>query len=374
MKKLIHFSLSLIIALTIFSCGDNSTTPSNDEALVSKLKGIADSVMANTHVPGMVIGIWAPNENLPSWIYTTGKADLVNNVNMNSNLLFRIGSNTKTFTVTVLLQLVDEKLVSLDDKLSRFFPEYPNADKITIEMLTDMTSGYFNYSATDEFTEILLQNPLKIWTHDELIDLGINHAPVAAPGDTFYYSNTNTAIIGKLIEKLTKNTLQNEIKKRITDKLGMTNTYLPVSGTDIIGDHIHGYYAEQYDSTNPDYSHKFDISWAWAAGAIVSNLYDMKNYVEHLVDGGLISDSLQQKRMTFTRYIMPYMQYGIGCYNKGGFIGHNGGLPGFTSIMLRDPVRNCTIVIFFNCQLLEPTPDALFMKLTKAIYPTLLWN
>jgi D-alanyl-D-alanine carboxypeptidase len=103
-----------------------------------------------------------------------------------------------------LLQLVDEGKVSLSDKLSKYFPSYPQSDKITIAMLLDMKSGIFNYSEDmPVFMQSMVSNPTRVWQPQELIDLGFSHDFYFEPGTDIHYSNTNTFIIAKLIEKLT---------------------------------------------------------------------------------------------------------------------------------------------------------------------------
>jgi D-alanyl-D-alanine carboxypeptidase len=141
----------ILLAIIVVSCKkteDNQPVPVNN--IEVRLQAIMDSIIKNTHVPGLVAGIWAPNENV-SFIYTAGTSDLETNAPMNENMIFRIGSNTKTFTVTVLLQLVDEGKIALNDKLSDYLPDFPDADKVSIEMLTNMRSGIFNYSEAEEF-------------------------------------------------------------------------------------------------------------------------------------------------------------------------------------------------------------------------------
>ncbi len=91
-------------------------------------------------MPGIVAGIWAPNEGV-ELIYEGGYANLETKEAMGADMLFRIASNTKTFAITILLQLVDEGKLSLDDKLSQYYPDFPRGDEVTIEMLTNMRSG-----------------------------------------------------------------------------------------------------------------------------------------------------------------------------------------------------------------------------------------
>lgn len=189
---------------------ENQILISNRKAATdSMMKAAADSFINNTHVPGLVALVFDRQKGI-EWIYEAGYSNIPEKLPMNRNYIFRIGSNTKTFVVTVLLQLVDEGKVSLYDKLSKYFPEYPKADKVTVEMLANMTSGIFNYSNDEEFRNEMLSNPSKVWTPDELIEIGLlKRGFNFEPGENFEYSNTNTIIIGKIIEKVTGNSLEN---------------------------------------------------------------------------------------------------------------------------------------------------------------------
>ncbi len=369
--KLRYFVLACLSIIILISCSDDNPTNPDSQKTNEQLQAIVDSIIADTPVPGMVAGIWAPDKNI-AWTYAAGYSDMENMTPMSSDLLFRIGSNTKTMTITVLLQLVDEGLISLDDKLSKYRPEFPQADQVTIEMLTDMTSGYHNYSETDEFINSLVNNPAKVWQPEELIQIAMNHPMYFDPGEGWYYSNTNTFIIGTLIEELTGKSLGENIRERIFQPLGLDNSYFPESGMDFPrNDFYHGYYMDAYEEGYPDYSEYFDISWAWAAGAGISTLHDLKTYVETLVEGGLISDSLQSKRLNCKNQIKPNVSYGIGMFNMYGFRGHNGGLPGYNSFMVHDPDRNCTIIILQNCYLEDQKVDKMFTLLAPVLYPEL---
>ena len=127
-----------------------------------------------------------------SYVKSFGTSDIVTKAPMKSNDLFRIASITKTFVITVFLQLVDEKKVSLDDKLSKFFPDFPRAGEVTLRQLCNMTSGVFNYWETEDFVAWITEHPLKPVTPWEAIFWAKDVPFYFNPGDDFHYSNTNT--------------------------------------------------------------------------------------------------------------------------------------------------------------------------------------
>ncbi|NOX87056.1 MAG: beta-lactamase family protein [Chlorobi bacterium] len=355
----------LAVSLLVGACKKDNN---NEPALTEILKAKCDSVVLNTNVPGMVVGVW-DSEHDVNFVYATGIADVAQSIPMDDEMLFRIGSNTKTFTNTVMLQLVDDGLISTEDMLSKYVPDFPHSDEITMRMLGDMRSGIHSYTDTEEFYYEWLNNPLRVWTTDELLDISSKYPLLFEPGDSFNYSNSNTVMIGKVIEILTGNTLKQEIHRRIIDKLDLQHTTYHASGSDMPGHHAHGYFTDDFDPAWPDVTEAWDVSWAQAAGGMVSNIHDLKIYVEALVEGGLLSDSLQQLRLNSFYTIRGDSAYGIGLFKVHSFIGHNGGIEGYTSVMLHSLEKDATIIILYNCKLSAHRPDDLFLEFLNTLYP-----
>jgi len=363
--------LFLIILLVLGSCKKNADDNSN-QILIEQMKSVTDSIIQNTMVPG-VVALVVDNKLGIDWVYTAGLSDIPNQLPMDGSYTFRIGSNTKTMTVTVLLQLVDEGKIALNDKLSTYYPEYPQSDKITIAMLMDMKSGVFNYSEDlDVFMNSMILNPTRVWQPQELIDLGFSHEFYFDPGTDWHYSNTNTFIIGQLIEKLTGNSLETEINNRIFQPLQLNSSGFLTSGLELPGIHGRGY--ETRDNIpNVDVTEYYDLSWAWAAGSAYSTPRELQKYVERLVAGGYLSDSLQQKRLTENFYSRPDLwlgkiSYGLGLMRCGrSFFGHGGDLPGFSSIMYHSNEKDCTVILYFNTR--DQLPSAfLLLRFMDILY------
>lgn len=368
MKKLLQILtfLFLVASVLIISCNKDENSLTKSQIIQNNIQSVLDSIIENTHVPGLVAGVWAPNEGI-DFVYTAGVSNLETQEPLSDDMIFRIGSNTKTFTITVLLQLVDEGLISLDDPLSNYLPDFPRANEVTIEMLTNMRSGIFSYTdLIDEFwMKVLYTEPTKFWSTDELIALGVSGDYYFDPGSDIHYSNTNTIIIEKIIEMITGISLESNIKTRIIDNLNLVNTAYLISGTNIPGFHSSAYYYGEYDADFPEYSEYYDVSWAAAAGSAISDIYELKKYVKALVDGEFLSDETQQKRM-----VCPESNsfYGLGILNYKGFYGHNGSMPGYTSLMIYSPERNCTIIVWYNCQLDDALPFILMQLIPELIY------
>ena len=363
----------LITVLSFISCKkDTGTDPSPNQPLIDQMKAVTDSIIKNTRVPG-VVALVVDHKRGIDWLYTSGYSDIVNKLPMDGSYTFRIGSNTKTMTYTVLLQLVDEGKVSLSDKLSKYYPAYPQSDKITIAMLLDMKSGIFNYSEDMPiFQQSMLSNPTRVWQPQELIDLGFSRNFYFEPGTDLHYSNTNTFIIGKLIEKLTDNSLETEINNRIVQPLDLNSTRFLTWGVGLPGNHGRGY--EIDNATYADATEHYDISWGWAAGSAYSTPRELQKYVEALVRGDFLSSSLQQKRLTENFYGRPDLwlgkiTYGLGIMRCGTFYGHGGDLAGCSSTMYHSNEKDCTVILYFNTQ--DDYPSALlFLRYLDILFGT----
>lgn len=366
-----HFLLScgIILSLLFFaSCKEDQVVEPNisdNQVLIEKMQAAADSIIENTHVPGLVALVVDHNKGI-DWVYEAGLSNIPENLPMNREHTFRVGSNTKTFTITVLLKLVDEGKISLDDKLSKYFPEYPKADLISVEMLANMTSGIFNYTDIEDFWIAVENNITKVWEPKELVDYAFNQNFVFEPGTSWHYSNSNTILIGMIIEKVTGNSLESEINSKIIQPLQLTKTGFLTSGLDFPGPHARGYYHGEYEP-GVDATVFNDISWGWAAGSAYSTPRELQKYVEKLVEGGLLSETLQQKRLNDLISVRVNASYGLGILKRGSFYGHNGALSGFTSSMYHSIERNATVIIYYNSFLAEQ-PDILFLKIVDILY------
>ncbi len=353
------------------ACKDKNVKPDSNTELTTEIDRICDSVLANSSLPGMVVGIWSGEKSF-SYLKGKGYSNLARQEAMQPLSPFRIGSNTKSFVVTIILQLAEEGKLSLDDKLSKYMPDYPRADEVTLRMLGNMTSGIPNYTATDTFGKVLDQTPLKHWEPEELVAIAKQHDYLFTPGTQMSYSNTNTVILGIIAEQLTGMSLADNIKMRISDKLGLTTVVL-ASDQHMSPGGISGY-ANFTDSTQytDDVTEYYNVSWAWAAGGIIASVMDTKSWVEHLIGGSLLSAGMQEQRFIGNGIPGSSAVYGQGIFTYGNDMwGHNGGLPGYTSIMMHHKTKDITFVIFYNWQHPSITPDQLYLRLLKVVHPEL---
>ena len=346
--KIVKLFLSLVLVFFVLS---GCTKPSTDQnkKLTDFIEHYSDSILTTAQQPGMIISITQDDKII--YEKAKGFANIDTKEPMDMKMRFRIGSLTKTFTTTVLLQLVDEGKLKLDESIEKYFPNIPNAKNITIRMLGDMSSGLYNYSEAKEFDDSLTINPRKLWKPAELVEISLRNPVYFEPGKDFHYSNTNTVMIGMIIEKITGSKLEAEIKKRIVDKLGMKQTDFP-DVPQISGFHPRGYGEDDKGWVYPlvDVTEKYNPTWGWAAGAIVSTIEDLKIYLKALTEGKLTSKESHAERLKWS-FNKNGRKYGFGIFEVGdGFYGHNGSYPGFHNVSVHSPSSNITAIIFYNTQ------------------------
>ena len=303
---------------------------------------IVQSSLGNTMTPGALVGVWYPGKG--TWTAGVGISDLVIAAPVSLDDHVRIASITKTFTATVVLQLVEEGLLSLDDTLEQFIPGIPNGSEITIRQLLNMTAGIYNYVFDPAIAVDYVADPLLDFSHEQVADIVREHGEADfAPGAEVRYSDTNYVLLGSIIEQITGRTAAAEITDRIIVPLGLTGTSFPEE--EFLPEPImRGYVAETTGSplrdvtiSNPDV--------AWTAGAMISTLADLKTWVEALATGTLLSPEMQAERLDFQ--MMPAgpvnFGYGLGVFTLNGFVGHNGGILGYSSWMVYEPDTRATI-------------------------------
>jgi D-alanyl-D-alanine carboxypeptidase len=345
--------------------------PLNKRALQKTVKSLAAELM----VPGAVVVLKTPAGDF-SFAYGTRTYRGSGAVSLADHI--RVGSITKTWTGTVILQLVQEGKLKLDDPVSKYRRGVPNGRNITIGQLLDMRSGLYSYSETPELNQTMDSQPRKAWKPAELLALSFNQRPWFAPDNGFYYSNTNTILLGLIAEELDGKPLARIFQDRLFTPLGLKDTVFPAreSGS-LPAPHPQGYmygtntetlYAQglpaalQYEarkgSLKPSDVTDLNPSWIWAAGAGISTAGDLATWARALAGGNLLGARLQRARLASTEAPdagnLDIARYGLAIAKYGGVYGHAGEVPGFSTFAGHDPVNHVTLVVWAN---LTPSPD-----------------
>jgi D-alanyl-D-alanine carboxypeptidase len=320
-----------------------STTAALPEPVVAKLERAAQSSFENAAAPGAIVGVRTPEG---TWTSSYGFADPTTDVPMSTDLHMRIGSVTKTFTGTLILQLAEDGQLSLDDKINKYVPDLPNGKKITLRMLADMTSGIASYY-TDDFLDQYFGQPEEVFTPDELVRFGVSESPIFKPGAEFNYSNTNTILLGKVVEQVTGQPVADVLQQRILGPLGLANTSFPDTSPVIPDPHPQGYTLQGgADPDDPTNATDWNPSFGWTAGGMISTLSDLLVYDRALGTGqGLVSTETQTERLDSFPVSAGY-GIALGCID--GWVGHTGELPGFNTALYYDTTTDTSVVVLVN--------------------------
>jgi D-alanyl-D-alanine carboxypeptidase len=347
--------------------------PMND-AIAKRLDSAVNQAMSAAGVPGAIIGIWGPDG---TYIRAFGVADKTTRAPMKTDFYSRIGSVTKTFTVTGILQLADQGKLGLDDPIAKFVDGVPQGDKITLRQLARMQSGLFNYSASPAFQQAMFADPRRPFTPQELLNDAFAQPNQFPPGEGFEYCNTNTVLLGLVVEKVSGQPLHSYIHDEILAPLGMSDTSFPTTNA-FPEPHAQGYTVQTADGKEAAAT-DWNPSWGWAAGAIISTLDDMRIWAPALATGKLLTPQMQAQRLqTVGQPGMPPQDgYGLGIFNLGGWIGHNGSLPGYQTVAVYLPQKQTTLVILINTDIEyqggEPS-TALATAITKELTPDHIYS
>ena len=347
--------------------------PELDPAVAERLDTAIQQVMRETKVPGVIVSLSAPGKG--SYVRTFGVADKATGAPMERDLFMRIGSETKTFTVTALLELVDQGKVGLDDPIAKYIDDVPNGDRITLRNLAGMRSGLFNYSMDEGFVKALLADPQQRYTPQQLLDYSFKHPVQFQPNEEFEYSNTNLILLGLVVEKAGGMPLNEFIERHVLKPAGLRNTLFP-TGAEFPSPHAQGY-TNQTASGEVETSTDWDPSWAWAAGAMISDMRDLRSWARTVATGTLLSPETQAQRLKTEPTPIPGASYGLGIFTIEGWIGHNGSLPGYESLAIYLPEPQATLVVLLNTDILhgQTEPSTLFgQAITRIVTPEHVFN
>lgn len=300
----------------------------------------------------------------------SGSANLKTKAPLRATDRFRVGSVTKTFVATVVLQLVAERRLSLDDSVERWLPGLvPKGQTISVRQLLGMTSGLFDYLNDGDKTlerQWLAGDLTHPWKPRELVRIATKHPPHFAPGADWSYCNTCYVLLGLIVEKATGHPLASELRRRIFVPAGLRATTFDSDPT-ISGPHAHGY--ELLGKPPLVDVSVFSPTIGWAAGAIVSTADDLARFYRTLLGGRLLRADLLRKMET-TRRISKDFGYGMGLMNLtlpcGLAWGHNGGIPGYRTWVLSRKDGRRQVVVLANLG-----EDSLGQKGEQAMLETL---
>ncbi|MEV0197924.1 serine hydrolase domain-containing protein [Nonomuraea sp. NPDC050691] len=304
------------------------------------------------------------------WAGSAGAAELGGSAKPPINGHVRIGSNTKTFTATLVLQLVAEGKVGLDAPVAGYLPEFGLDERITVRMLLQHTSGLFNFTGEVHADGTIvpgipipygttgrqwMDNRFMIYRPQELVQLALSKPARFEPGTGWSYSNTNYVLARLLIEKVTGRSYAEQMQRLILGPLGLSGTVVPDTSPEIPAPHAHAYY--RYTDAG---EHKtIDItrqnpSWISTGGDMISTTQDLHTFISALLGGKLLPAPLLAEMCTPHPTGIPNMDYGLGVFvvttdDGDTLISHNGAAVGHAALMYSTPDGSKTLTAALNC-------------------------
>ncbi|CCO24371.1 serine hydrolase domain-containing protein [Maridesulfovibrio hydrothermalis] len=277
------------------------------------------------NIPGGIMIVQNPKGE--RWTVTAGVRKLGGNSPIREELKFRLGSITKTYVASVVLMLVKEGELSLDTKVHAVLPDIVGSDDpVTVRNLLQMRSNLGNFATDKKFLKEFRHKPWKKWSAKALLKFKPDR--LKAAGISFEYNNSNYVLLGMIIEKVTKDTFENQVRKRILRPLKLKHTSFPVTMVGMPKPFARGYDYNPVSDKIKDFTFRINPSWAWCSGNAISTAPDVMEWIVAYLDGYGLNEQLRAEQMSFKPALHYGSSYGLGVMNKYGAVGHNGNYAG----------------------------------------------
>lgn len=373
-KRIYHATLMLAVVSAMLMTGCADSDSQNGKSFrfdtQAQFQNILEEKRAETGAAGAVLLVrddegrqWTGTVGISQSFTPTVFPDSNGNYNwegtsLDENMVFRVGSITKMFTATLILRLVDQGYLNLEDTVEQWLPgAVCNSDLITVRQLLNHRSGVAEFSGAPGFSEY------QVWTPEELLALVTHRDPQFLPGEHFQYTNTNFLLLGMIAERVAGETYENLVQTELLDMLGLKHTYVPTI-SHFPEEHAYGYEL-QTDNSLVEVT-GFQPTAPWAAGSMISNLFDLATWVEALFGGSLLSPEMQAELVDFLPMITNDNWYGLGVIKlTDGRQGHSGSITGFYAEAWR--VNGFTVVSLSNSRMPQNAADMICAAVTEVL-------
>jgi CubicO group peptidase (beta-lactamase class C family) len=361
-----HAAICALVMLT--SCAPGSVAPesptqtTNTDRADAVMRIVRD-VVAQAHLKAVIVRVTVDGEE----VVTQAVGESMTGVPATTNMHFRNGAVAISYVSTLLLKLVDEKKVSLDDKLSKWLPEIPHADRVTLGQLAQMTSGYVDYViGNTAMNAALYANPFQRWTTHEMLQYAIEQPLLYEPGTNWNYAHTNYVLLGLALEKATGEEMSKLLSDKVLRPLGLTNTVNSLT-PEIPTPALHAFSSERREflkipAGTPFYEEStyWDPSWTITHGAIqTTNIYDMEATARGIGSGKLLTADSYKKLVSTDLRGKTHKQpgcttcgemndiytYGLGMVISGNWLLQNPLMSGYAAVEAYLPSQKIAIAV-----------------------------
>jgi D-alanyl-D-alanine carboxypeptidase len=358
---LILFAVASVALLTFITngCGDKKTPETAEKALVDselsgKLQSILEEYRESWNIKGISAAVTIPGNRI--WLGASGLSSATDSVT--TDMLFGVGSVTKSYIAALILKYVEEGKLSLDSRIGTWIYDDNTNGDASIRNLLNHTSGINNYMNHKDYNTALLNYPDTVWTADELMKSFLRF-PIFKPGGAWGYSATNYILLGKIIEEISGNPVAYELREKILNPLGLTNTYLYPDEIYPAEKMAHLWFVVDTTGVPVDVNELVSppplrglFSSVWTAGAINATAEDAAGWFDAIFNNRALPDTLFKEMITPSK-TSGKIKYGLGLMNttinQKTAIGHSGGI-GYSSFVYYIPEDSVGIAILANSQ------------------------
>ncbi|MFJ3976361.1 serine hydrolase domain-containing protein [Streptomyces sp. NPDC090021] len=296
---------------------------------------VADA-LAKYRLTAAMAGVWVDGERVTA----AAAGETMTGFPATTDMRFRIGSVAIPYMTTALLKLVDEGRVTLDDKLSRWRPDLPHADAITLRMLASASSGYADYVTDKAFIAALYKDPFRHWTGEELVRIAVSRPMARPPGSGFAYSHANWVLLGDIISRVERRPLGEVLRENVLEPMGLSQTAIS-SRADIPAPVLHGFDNERGVFEDSTY---WNPSWTVAEGAVMTaTLQDMAKSFTAIGEGKLLTPESHKLQVTPVVRIKGNAWFALGLPVENTWIVQNPSFAGYAGTVAYLPSRKLAI-------------------------------
>ncbi len=353
-RRLVGVTLALawLCAMLAVGAAPVAAGQSRAAAVGPALQSVIDQQRASMNIPGVSAAVILGDGS--RWSGVSGKSMLGPGTAVGRDTPFVVGSITKTFIASLMLELAEDGLLSIDDPLSEWLPDYPNAANITLRQLLSHTSGLFDYFRHPDYNSAVFGHPSHHWTPAEILGR-FDRAPYFAPGAGYRYSNTNYVLLGLVAEIAGGASVAAQLHSRFWEPLGLDETSIQSSGAPP-PNAAKGYlWAKDHFRDVNDASGyrptRSAATVAWSVGDVVASARNIATWSDALYGGDILEPASLTEMTDWARY-PGGGDYGLGTQTQefGGhrMFGHTGSIRGFVAAAWHVPSEDVTVVVLTN--------------------------